>query len=298
MTDRLVSVCIASIGRPSLLDTIKGIYACARPADMALEIVVVDDSLTGAALALLCCSDARKRVRVVTSASQNISVARNTGMAHARGDFIAFIDDDEVPDVNWLNNLVQLADSSGADAVQGTVIGIYPSDSPGWAVKLRPFDKSYGQAGARIEVGSTSNLLFRRSSLVIRTMKFNVVYGKSGGEDTDLCYRLTASGGVIVCSPGAVVYENVPRARLDLRHLVRRYARGGHTYACVVLARQGLLRKLAEFVKALSLTMAFFVMAAVSSVALPATAMRFVLRLSGNVGKLIFFLGLPAWNLY
>lgn len=298
MADRLVSVCIASIGRPSLLDTVKGIHGCARPAGMALEIVVVDDSRTRAAQTLLCCSDERDRVRVVISASQNISVARNTGMAHAQGDFIAFIDDDEVPDVNWLNNLVQLADSSGADAVQGTVIGIYPSDSPGWAVKLRPFDKSYGQAGARIKVGSTCNLLLRRSSMVTRAMKFNAAYGRSGGEDTDLCYRLTASGGVIVCSPDAVVYENVPRARLGLRHLVRRYARGGHTYACVVLARQGFLRRAGEIIKALSLSVAFFAMAAISSVALPATAIRFVLRLSGNVGKLTFFLGLPAWNLY
>ena len=74
-------------------------------------------------------------------------------------------------------------------------------------------------------------------------------------------------------------------------------AKGREINAYWVLAGY-LLRKLAEFVKALSLTMAFFVMAAVSSVALPATAMRFVLRLSGNVGKLIFFLGLPAWNLY
>lgn len=257
--------------------------------------------LTGDAVALLACNVERagvRCVRIVLSAAQNISVARNTCMAHARGDFIVFIDDDEIPDVNWLSSLVQLAETSGADAVQGTVVGIYPSDSPDWAVKLRPYDKNYGQTGARIEVGSTCNLLFRRSSLLVRSIKFNPVYGKSGGEDTDLCYRLSESGGVIVCSPSAVVYEHVPRARLDPRHLLRRFARGGHTYASVVLARQGLLRKSAEFGKALILAMTFSLLAVALSLALPATAMRFMLRLSGNVGKLIFFVGRPAWNLY
>lgn len=297
---RLVSVCIASIGRPSLLQTIRGVCACVRPAGLALEIVVADDSLTGEAVALLLCNVERagvRDVRIVMSAAQNISVARNTCMAHAKGDFIVFVDDDEVPDVNWLRNLVQLADSSGADAVQGSVVGIYPGDSPGWANKLRPFDKTYGRTGTRIEVGSTCNLLLRRSSLVMRSLKFNSRFGKSGGEDTDICYRLTSGGGVIVCSPAAVVYEHVPLERLGCRHLVLRYARGGHTYASVVLSRQGRLRRTAEIGKAFVLTAAYSLLATVSLV-LPAASMRFTLRLSGNVGKLIFFLGLPAWSLY
>lgn len=298
MTDRLVSVCIASIGRPSLLATIKGVLACARPAGLALEIIVADDSRTGAALALVCCCEEREHVRVVTSASRNISVARNACMAKARGDYLAFIDDDEVPDTDWLNNLVLLAESSGADAVQGSVIGIYPRNSPDWADKLKPFDKTYGQAGARIDVGSTCNLLLRRSSLLARSIEFSTGFGENGGEDTDLCYRLTASGGVIVSSPTAIVYEHVPLARLARGHLLRRYARGGHTYACVVLARQNLVRKTAEFAKALALTMVYSPLAALSSLVLPTTSMRIMLRLSGNVGKLLFFLGLPVWNPY
>ena len=129
-------------------------------------------------------------------------------------------------------------------------------------------------------------------------MQFSSVFGQSGGEDTDFCYRLTASGGSIVCSPEAVVYENVPLERLTFKHLIRRYARGGHTYASVVLARLGWLRKSLEICKALVLTTVYSVLAAVSSLVLPAAAMRYTLRVSGNVGKLIFFFGRPAWNLY
>jgi len=298
MENRLVSVCIASIGRPSLLLTISGVRACPLPAGFDLEIVVADDSLNGAALALLATLDDQSRLHLIASAAKNISMARNACLTHSMGEYIVFIDDDEVPGYEWLQNLVQVAENNGADAVQGSVVGSYPDEAPGWASKLRPFDKAYGQTGDRIQVGSTCNLLFRRSSLSKRSLQFSSVFGQSGGEDTDFCYRLTASGGSIVCSPEAVVFENVPLERLTFKHLIRRYARGGHTYASVVLARQSWLRRGVEVCKALLLTAAYSVLAVVSSPALPAASMRYTLRVSGNVGKLIFFFGRPAWNLY
>ncbi|MEO8410338.1 MAG: glycosyltransferase, partial [Propionivibrio sp.] len=222
----------------------------------------------------------------------------NACLHNAAGDYLAFIDDDEVPAVDWLTSLVEVAERCRADAVQGSVVGQYPGNAPRWAARLRPFDKTCGATGARVEVGSTCNLLLRRSSLRAHQLQFDVDFGRSGGEDTDLCYRLTTRGGVIVCAPDAVVYENVPRERLRCRHLVRRYARGGHTYASVVLARQGLPRRALELLKAFALSAAFALLAIGAALFRPAAAMRYALRLAGNVGKLFFFLGLPPWNLY
>lgn len=305
---RLLTVCIASIGRASLLETIRGVRACKRPAGFSLEIVVADDSKQGAATTVLAGLNGDSSdpvadfpdcpLRIVYCGAQNISLARNTCMAHSTGDYLIFIDDDEVPGVDWLESLVHIAERTSADAVQGSVVGCYPGNAPRWAARLRPFDKTYGATGARIEVGSTCNLLLRRASLVLHGLQFSPAFGRSGGEDTDLCYRLTSAGGRIVCSPAAVVYENVPLERLVRWHLVRRYARGGHTYAGVVLARKGRLRRLAELGKAALLTVGYGGLTAASSLVMPATAMRYALRLSGNVGKLTFFLGLPAWHLY
>ena len=297
---RLLTVCIASIGRASLLETIRGVRACRRPAGFALEIVVADDSPARAAttvLAELGSEDADCPLRVVPSGAQNISLARNTCMENSSGDYLLFIDDDEVPGDAWLESLVHVAERTGADAVQGRVVGRYPGNAPRWAASLRPFDKDCGATGTRIEVGSTCNLLLRRASLVAHDLHFSPAFGRTGGEDTDLCYRLTSAGGQIVCSPAAVVYENVPLERLVRRHLVRRYTRGGHTYASVVLARKGRLRRAAEFGKALLLTAGYGFLTA-ASFALPAASMRYALRVSGNVGKLRFFLGRPARHLY
>ena len=298
VSHRLVSVCIASIGRPSLRDTVEAVLACTLPSGFAREIVVADDSSTAQAATVLSCLNNRPELRVITSAARNISLARNCAMSEATGEYLVFIDDDEVPASDWLEQLLRQAENSGADGVQGCVIGIYPQQSPAWARKLRPYDKSYGTSGQRIQVGSTCNLLLRRKSLMARALEFDQALGKSGGEDTDLCFRLTASGGTIVCSPEATVYEHVPLERLDRKHLMRRYARGGHSYASTVLAHKKVLRKTAEIGKALALSLAFSLMAAASWKVRPAMSMRFTLRLSGNVGKLLFFMGRRAWNLY
>lgn len=311
MTNRLISVCIASIGRASLRETVAGASACALPAGFALEIIVADDSLDGVASALLAGISVNQRsgdatrndtpptvLHIVTSAAKNISVARNACLERARGDYLVFIDDDEVPARDWLTCLVEHAEISGADAVQGNVTGIYPENAPAWVAGLRPFDKNYGEAGKRIAVGSTCNLLVRRRSLTIHALHFSTVFGKSGGEDTDLCYRMTEGGGVIVCSPAAMVYEKVPQERLSRHHLMRRYARGGHTFANVVLARRGHAQRALEFAKACALSAGFLLLAALSAPLLPALSMRYTLRLSGNLGKISYFLGQRAWNLY
>lgn len=298
MTNRLISVCIASIGRPSLLDTVEAVLSGALPHGFSREIVVADDSQTGKAASVLGGLADRPEVRVVASAARNISIARNRAMAHASGEYLVFVDDDEVPASDWLEQLVRLAEQSGADGVQGCVIGIYPQHAPAWARTLRPYDKTYGASGRQLQVGSTCNLLLRRAALTARALEFDPALGRSGGEDTDLCFRLTASGGTIVCSTTATVYEHVPVERLARRHLMRRYARGGHSYASTVLANQGLARRVLEIGKALALAATFSVMAVASWRIVPAASMRFALRTSGNVGKLLFFMGRPAWNLY
>lgn len=298
MSNRLVSVCIASIGRPSLRDTVEAVLACTLPDGFAREIVVADDSRTGEAASVLSRLPDSREVRIVASAARNISVARNHAMAHAHGEYLAFIDDDELPAADWLEQLVRLAESSGADGVQGSLIGIYPPQCPAWARQLRPYDKHYGAEGQAVQVAATGNLLLRRSALVKRALEFDPALGRTGGEDTDLSFRLTASGGRIVCSPTATVYEHVPIERLDRKHLMRRYTRGGHSYAATVLAHQGRIRRALEICKAVVLTGAFSLMAAASRKTHPTASMRFTLRLSGNIGKLLFFMGRPAWNLY
>lgn len=298
MTRRLVSVCIASIGRASLRDTVEGVLEGTLPPGFAREIIVADDSANGEAARVVSGLSTSPSIRIVSSAARNIAIARNCAMSEATGEYLAFIDDDETPATDWLENLLRLAEECGADGVQGCVIGIYPTRGPAWAQQLRPYDKRFGVSGQPQQVGSTCNLLLRRAALTQRHLEFNPALGRSGGEDTDLCFRLTAGGGSIVSSASAIVYEHVPVERLARKHLIRRYARGGYSYAATVLAHHRPARRALEIVKAVALATGYSLGAVVTWRLIPATAMRCTLRLSGNVGKLLFFMGRRAWNLY
>ena len=84
-----------------------------------LELVIVDDGSTdGTAEVLGRLHD--RRVRVVHRPNGGLSAARNSGLAAARGDWVVFLDDDDIPAPGWLAALTAWADD---DAVGIACVG-------------------------------------------------------------------------------------------------------------------------------------------------------------------------------
>ena len=61
------------------------------------------------------------QIRVGTCVQRNLSISRNVGIEMARGEFVAFIDDDAVPDENWLLDAIAAFDSDEVAGVGGFV---------------------------------------------------------------------------------------------------------------------------------------------------------------------------------
>ena len=55
------------------------------------------------------------RIRVIHRERGSIGAGRNTGLDAAKGEYIAFIDDDDVPDSDFLEFLFNLAEENRAD---------------------------------------------------------------------------------------------------------------------------------------------------------------------------------------
>jgi len=62
----------------------------------------------------------------------NIALARNKALANAEGDFIAFIDDDEYPESDWLLNLYKTCVERKGDGVLGPVQPYFENEPPAW----------------------------------------------------------------------------------------------------------------------------------------------------------------------
>jgi glycosyltransferase involved in cell wall biosynthesis len=120
MTDApSLSVVIASHGRPRALR--RCLIALSQSSLDALEAVVVADSEGLEAVAQLPFAD---RIKTVLQAEANISQARNDGISRAAGEFVAFLDDDAVPEPTWAAAIVSaFAASAGLSAVTGPVLG-------------------------------------------------------------------------------------------------------------------------------------------------------------------------------
>lgn len=232
-----LSVCVCTFRRPAALARLVDLLAAQRPAVID-ELVVVDNDARGSARASCAAADGVFPVRYAIEPEQNIALARNRAVALARGDWLAFIDDDELPGPDWLARLRDAAARFEADAVLGPVIGLPPPDAPGWVREGRFFERRRFATGTPVPRNEfrIGNALVRREGLLRLAGPFDPAYGLTGGEDGDMLCRLARAGARIVWCDEAKVLEPVERARLRPRWLLRRAWRGGNDYARHFLA--------------------------------------------------------------
>ena len=110
-----ITVCIPSIGRPSLVRLLRSLEDMDRP--LPVRVVVADDSGDGAARRLVEASGPwRLSIELCSVGARNISSARNACLDRAQGAFVAFVDDDEWVNGDWLVHLYRTALHYRADA--------------------------------------------------------------------------------------------------------------------------------------------------------------------------------------
>ncbi|WP_434098970.1 CDP-glycerol glycerophosphotransferase family protein [Streptomyces xantholiticus] len=99
--------CLRSIAEQSLRD---------------IEVVMVDDGSTDGSRAITRqFADEDERFRLVTQENAGLGAARNTGIREARGEFLAFVDSDDVVPPDAYEKMLASLDASGSDFVSGNV---------------------------------------------------------------------------------------------------------------------------------------------------------------------------------
>jgi succinoglycan biosynthesis protein ExoM len=166
-------------------------------------------------------------VRYVQSGAKNVALARNACLDAARGEWIAFIDDDEIAKPDWLVSLLAARDRYRADVVKGAVNAVYPAETPRWIKQADPYTRDYGPTGQTPTKLATGNVLFHRSLVEAPVRRFDPGFGRSGGEDTEFFRRVQRAGVNIVASREAVVDEVVPIERVTRGYLSGRARRLG-----------------------------------------------------------------------
>ncbi len=259
-SDRLISVVVCTLGRDDrLLDTVATLLGQDH---QGLEVLVVDNEPATGRTRQLLAGSLDPRLRIVAEPRRGLSYARNTGLAEATHDIVAFTDDDAVPDQDWVGRIAAIFDADGdgvVDCVTGLVLpavleteaqllfeeaggfgkGLQAchwhreADSEVGALLSSALGSVPGRRGVAFPFdggfGSGNNMAFRRASL-LRLGGFDEALGAGsaalGGEDLDMFQRLFLAGGVIVYWPAALVRHHHRADHTALKAQLRAYGVG------------------------------------------------------------------------
>jgi succinoglycan biosynthesis protein ExoM len=246
--------CIATFRRPAML---AGLLSSLEAQDLSrirMRIVVIDNDRDATARDAVEAFRARSPFEVVydVAPQQNIALARNRAIMHAKSEYLAFIDDDESACDTWLESLLSSLIKYDADVAFGPVNRVLPNDAPAWAAEC--FHMPPRRTGELMQYGGAGNVMLRRGAIENPHFRFNAAFGLTGGEDTDFFYRLHLAGRRLIWCEQAHVSEPVPETRLTLQGIRRRGFRGGQTYNRIFVSRYSSLGKVVWFAyKALQL---------------------------------------------
>jgi GT2 family glycosyltransferase len=250
---RQVSVCVATFDRPiGLANLLGALETLELPPGTMLQVVVVDNDPSGSAKAV--CDEAASRhaysLRYVVEKRRGIPFARNAGLAVALSDseFVAFIDDDEAPEPDWLAELLRVQDYYKADVVTGPCLPRYVEPPPRWIVEGGLHEMPRHSTGTLRHVAFTHNALVRAAVFDSMDRYFDESIARGGGSDAEFFTRVFAAGFQIIWADHAIVHESVPASRSTVRWLVQRGFRVGTSSAWVESKHHSstLLRRLAH----------------------------------------------------
>jgi succinoglycan biosynthesis protein ExoM len=235
----LVSICVATYQRPEglkrLMAGLDRLVFNDREVPN-IEVIVVDNDPTCSARDFCQQLQASFKwsLKYFSEPQRGVSYVRNCAVAQAdpNTDFISFIDDDQVPELNWMEELLTVQQQYNADVVAGPYLAYYPAAKvPKWVIKGKFFDSPRYPTGHLINLTGTGNVLIRSQVLKAMDKIFDERFALTGGEDTHLFMRIYRAGYKMVWADAAMVSEWVPESRTNIKWILRRGYRCHSTYA-------------------------------------------------------------------
>lgn len=239
-----VSILICTYNRAPVLDmTLCALSDVVGVDAPEVEVIVVDNNSDDATAEI---AQKHQYVRYSREEQQGLSHARNRGLQEARGEWVVFLDDDVVPNENWLLAYLRFIEHAPKACVflGGRVGPLFEVDAPSQLVDHMSYmqgvwglceshsvEQKIDRLGVDLPVGA--NFGGRRDDFL--SVGFDPGYGRVGEklssfEETLLMETLIRSGSIGYWVPGAEVAHRVPESRMSLEYIARFYEGLGQSH--------------------------------------------------------------------
>jgi len=234
-----ITVAVCTYDRYELLDSCLAALAVQLLPAAEFECIVVDNSPSRArSVAESHRHTGYRNMRWMHETTPGLSNARNVATREARAPLIAYVDDDAIPEPDWLLRLLEAFDTLGDEyvGIGGKILPIFSAPRPEWlSDKLLGYvsvvdlgDETRGLQPKEWVAGA--NIAYRVSALR-QAGGFSTALGRVGSgislmsnDETELAERLAAKGGRMGYAGQAVVRHVVEETRLNQEWFRRRIA--------------------------------------------------------------------------
>lgn len=228
-----ISVIICTYNRSlQLRKALQSIKEMVLPENLLWELVLVDNNSNDDTkdVAFEFRNHLQQELTYIFEGRQGKSFALNSGVKAARGDILAFTDDDITVDRGWLYHIKKGIDELNCIGVGGRIISVWDVMKPKWLSDSGP----YRLMDAIVQYDLGDNPCIAQLPLVGANMAFRrIAFDKYGlfrtdlgpkekeimrAEDTEFCLRLFQSGEKLAYAPDAIVYHPVEKERTEKKY--------------------------------------------------------------------------------
>jgi len=228
--DMDISIILCTYNRSHSLKTVlESIQRLNGSPQLSWETLVVDNNSTDATKEVVgsFVDDARGNFRYIFEGRQGKSYALNSGIEAARGEILAFTDDDVIIDPDWLLNIKKTFVRYDCAGIGGKIIPVLPGKKPSWIRTDTPtpfmnvlggFD--WGEECFQLKRSIFgANMAFSKKVLMKHGL-FRIDLGPTKentmgkGEDSELSQRLLDRGEKLMYVSDAVIYHRVQKEKM------------------------------------------------------------------------------------
>ena len=295
-----ITICICTFKRLLLLRCLLEALSRQQTQDrFTFSCVVVDNDGSGSARHLVdeICGLQNYEIVYDIEPEKNFATVRNRTVRLAKGDYIAFIDDDEKPVDSWLLELHAALLRFKADGILGPVRPYFDPAPPAWIIKGRLCERPAHPTGMELNWNQTrsGNVLLKKSLFDTGSLWFDTAY-RTGGEDVNFFKRAMGQGHRFVWCEEAVAYEFVPRERCRKTYFLKRALLQGRIslkYAAEkpsLVAQFQMGAKCAVAILSYTLLLPFLYLLGFE------VMMKYLIKDCHHLGRLLALMNVPVWK--